>query len=43
VRADRPRPELEAIGSAEGGAGFEHTLPIQAQDGATHVLRLVAA
>lgn len=42
VRADRPRPDLEAIGFGEGGAGFEYPLPIGAQDGATHELRLIA-
>ncbi len=42
VRADRARPDLEAVGFGEGGGGFEHPLPITAQDGATHELRLVA-
>jgi Flp pilus assembly protein TadD len=42
VCADRARPDLEAIGFGEGGGGFEYPLPIAAQDGATHELRLVA-
>ncbi len=42
VRAEHGRPDLEAIGFGEGGAGFEYPLPIEAQDGATHEVRLVA-
>lgn len=42
LRADHGRPDLEAVGFGEGGAGFEYPLPIEAQDGATHEVRLVA-
>lgn len=42
VRGDLPRPDLEAIGFGEGGGGFEYPLPITAQDGAAHELRLIA-
>ncbi|WPB85252.1 tetratricopeptide repeat protein [Sediminicoccus rosea] len=42
VRGDLPRSDLEAIGFGEGGGGFAYPLPITAQDGATHELRLVA-
>jgi len=41
-RADLPRADLEAAGFGEGGPGLEFALPITAQDGAVHVLRLEA-
>ena len=41
-RADLPRADLEGAGFGEGGPGLEFALPIVAQDGGVHVLRLEA-
>jgi len=41
-RADLPRADLEGAGFGEGGPGLEFALPIAAQDGGVHVLRLEA-
>lgn len=42
LRADLPRPDLEAIGFGAGGAGFAFPLPAAAQDGQPHEITLVA-
>jgi tetratricopeptide (TPR) repeat protein len=42
LRADLPRPDLEAIGFGAGGAGFAFALPAAAQDGQTHQIALIA-